>query len=88
MITRKLDLHLYNNILKDIIKNVKLKNRNSTIIKDLWGTLEMDSYGKIHSTPQSYIYLERLLNDPKVTNEITDFYNTLVYIDINKNNGK
>lgn len=82
LIARKLDLQLYNNILKDISKDVELRKFNSTIIKNLWNTLELDSYGKVHSTPQSYMNLEYLSHNSEIVNETTDFYNTLLYVDI------
>ncbi|AVK49381.1 hypothetical protein AXY43_16015 [Clostridium sp. MF28] len=85
LIARKLDLQLYNNLLKDIMRNVKLTKSNSHIIKNLWNTLDIDSYGKIHSTSQSYINLERFSHNSEIISEMTDFYNTLVYVDINKN---
>lgn len=84
LVARKLDFQLYNNIVNDITRSVRLKNSNSTLEKDLWNTLKTDSYGKVHSTPQSYITLDNLSNNPDIISEISDFYNALLYIDINK----
>lgn len=86
MIAKKLDLQLYNNILKDIKISVKLTKLNAPIIENLWNTLNVDSYGKVNSTNESYLQLEHLSNNTEIANEMTDFYNTLVYVDIN--NGK
>ncbi|WP_244834694.1 hypothetical protein [Clostridium sp. BJN0001] len=85
LISQKLDFQLYNNIVTDITRSVKSKNSNSALEKDLWNTLKIDSSGKVHSTPQSYISLQHLSNNPDIISEISDFYNALLYIDIDKN---
>lgn len=88
LICQKLDLELYNNILKYIKTNIKLTKLDAPIVKDLWNTLNMDSTGKVYSTTESYLALERLSNNPELSNETNDFYNTLIYLDKNKNNNK
>lgn len=86
LICQKLDLQLYNNILKYIKTHIKLAKLNVPIIKDLWSTLDIDSTGKVYSTTESYLALERLSNNPELSNEINNFYNTLIYLDKNNNN--
>lgn len=88
MIASKLYLQFYNNILKDIKSSVKLTKLNAPIIKNLWNTLNVDSYGKVNSINESYSQLEHLSNNTEITSEINDFYNTLVYVDIDENNNK
>ena len=86
MIASKLYLQFYNNILKDIKSSVKLTKLNAPIIENLWNTLNVDSYGKVNSTNESYSQLEYLSNNTAIKSEINNFYNTLVYVDINENN--
>lgn len=86
LICQKLDLQLYNNILKYIKTNIKLMKSNIPMLKGLWDTLDMDSNGKVHSTTESYLQLERLSSNSEISNETNDFFNTLVYLDTNRNN--
>lgn len=88
LICQKLDKQLYKTILKYIIKNINSLKLNAPIIKSLWNTLNVDSHGKVYITDDSYAQLKRYSNNQNITNEIDDFFSTLIYLEINKNNNK
>ena len=86
LIAKKLDLILYDYILKEIREQVDSWAKNVPTIKALWNTIKIDDNYKIHPTPQSYMQLELLPHsDPELFSEKNTFYNTLLYNDINKN---
>ncbi|AVK49388.1 hypothetical protein AXY43_16050 [Clostridium sp. MF28] len=88
LICKKLDLQLYKTILKYIKKNIELAKLNAPIIKSLWDTLNVDSNGKVYLNDDCYVQLKRFSNNPQISDEINDFFNTLIYLEIHNNNKK
>lgn len=88
LIAKRLDIVLYNDLLKEIKEKLSKRQKNIVVLKDLWNTFEVDEIGKLHPTEQSYLQLENILsNNPEFIkeneSELNEFYNTLLYSSLN-----